>query len=68
MTEEQRAVLAHVVVDPEAWWAHAVKHFGVKLATEHLVAKVARHKPSFEASVKRGGHRPRAEREQGWMA
>ena len=63
MTKEQRIVLAHVVIDPDAWWAHAVKVFGEAKAGEMLAAKVARHKSDYELSMQKGGYKTRAERE-----
>lgn len=63
MTPEQRAVLAHVVVDPDAWYAHAVSFFGQALADKHLAAKVARWTPDYEAAQAKGGYQTRATRD-----
>lgn len=63
MTPDQRAVLAHVVIDPDAWYAHAVAHFGQEIADRHLAAKVARWQPSYDAEVVKPGYRTRAVRE-----
>ena len=55
--------MAHVVLDPDAWLAHAVASFGEAKAREFLAAKVARHKPAYDAAVKAGQVATRAERE-----
>lgn len=47
MTPEQKRILAHEVVDPDAWWAHAQTRPN---AVENLKAKVARIKPAFDAA------------------
>lgn len=64
MTAEQRAVLAHVVVDPDAWYAHAVSHFGAEIAAQHLAAKVARWMPDYEPKASAVDYKTRAEREE----
>jgi hypothetical protein len=64
MTNEQREVLAHVVLDPNAWEAHAIETFGAERAAQMLADKVARWLPSYEAA--RGpGYKPRAQRPHG---
>lgn len=63
MTPEQRSVLAHVVVDPEAWHAHAVATFGAERAAEMLAAKAARWRPEYEAARGAPGYKPRAARD-----
>lgn len=63
MTNEEKAVLAHAVIDPEAWYAHAVASFGEEVAKRHLAAKVARWKPEYEAESVKPGYKTRAERE-----
>ena len=63
MTKEQRDVMAHVVLDPDAWYAHAVKTFGQSLADKHMTDKVAKWKPSYDAAVAKGDYKPRAEKE-----
>jgi hypothetical protein len=40
LTEEQLAVLNHIVYDGQEWADNALKE-------EHILAKVARHKPSY---------------------
>ena len=65
MTANQRAVMAHVVIDPDAWLAHAVATFGENVAARHLAAKVARWQPDYDAAVARDGeaYQTRSERE-----
>lgn len=65
MTNEQRAVLAHVVIDPDQWYADAVRDLGQAPADAALAAKVARWQPTYEAALVAEGanYRTRAERE-----
>lgn len=63
MTDEQRAVLAHVVLDPDAWYAHAVSSFGQEKGREALKAKVARWQASYDRAKTLPDYLPRAERE-----
>ncbi len=51
MTDQQRAVLAHVVVDPDAWLAHAVERFGEVRAAQMLEAKANRWQADYEAAI-----------------
>lgn len=62
MTDEQRKVLAHVVVDPDAWYAHAVATFGEAKAAECLRVKVARWQADYDAEKAKPGYKPRSER------
>lgn len=50
LSDYQRAVLADIVVDPDAWCAHVLAEFGLEAATAHLEAKVARAVPAYEAA------------------
>lgn len=77
LTSRERAILNHMVAHQvqdettkelrmvdgaDKWWNDAQAH-GVVRAEEALAAKVARHAPSYDASVKVGGHKSRADRE-----
>ena len=63
MTPEQRTVLAHVVVDPDAWYSHAISHFGQEKADEFLAAKVRRYQSECEVAMAKPDYKTRAERE-----
>lgn len=74
LTPEETAVLAHVVIDPDAWLAGAYAGFGAHGGTPKEVEdrvrsaldqKVARWAPSFEADKARlgGAIKNRAARE-----
>lgn len=65
MTDDQRAVLAHVVTDPDGWLAHAVDALGEDAAQSALEAKVSRWQADYLAALadEGGAYRPRAERE-----
>lgn len=64
MDIEQRAVLAHIVIDPDSWYSHAITTFGQLKANEFLAAKIARWKPDYDAAVAAGNYQTRAQREQ----
>lgn len=65
MTPEQKAVLAHVVTDPDAWYSHAVSALGEKRAFAALAEKVARWTADYEAARRDLGdaYKTRAERD-----
>lgn len=62
MTNQQREVLAHVVLDPDEWLTGAVAALGEESANAALVAKVARWQSSFEAARTAPDYAPRAQR------
>jgi len=57
--KEDRAILAHVVVDPDEWVAHALATVGEGAVT----AKIAKYKPDYLAQKDTPGYKTRAERE-----
>lgn len=61
MNSEQRAVLAHVVVDPDQWWAHVQAQFPDR-AQALLESKCAVWRASYEAASAQPGYLPRADR------
>lgn len=60
MLKEDLEVLAWVVVDPDAWYANAVKVFGDERAQEMLASKLARWRPMYQSAKDK---RPRSERD-----
>lgn len=64
LKETERAVLAHVVIDPDAWWAHVQATFDEKRAEAALSEKVERWRPSYVAAAKLPDYVGRAERER----
>jgi hypothetical protein len=62
MTTEQRAVMAHVVIDPDKWLADAVDTLGETRATVALAKKIARWQPSYDQAASQPGYLPRADR------
>jgi hypothetical protein len=62
MNADERAVLAHVVVDPDAWEQHAIETFGAARAAQMLSEKVARWKLAYKAAAVSPNYKPRAER------
>ncbi|MBI4185291.1 MAG: hypothetical protein HY521_14965 [Proteobacteria bacterium] len=61
MNENERAVLAHVVVDPDAWWANVqATHPG--RAEAILAGKVARWQGSYDAVKDHPNYQDRASR------
>ena len=71
LTTNERAVLAHVVLDPGAWWEHVQSRDGSdgkrKLNAEAcLGAKVQKYSGEYETALARDGadYQTRAEREE----
>ena len=61
LTSNERNVLEHVVVDANAWWAHA--NSVVKIDHEDaLRAKVARWQASYNTAAAGNDYRPRRQR------
>ena len=61
LTQNEKNVLAHVVVDPAAWWDHAVATG--KVDEEAVLSdKVARWQQSYDTASAEAGYAPRAER------
>lgn len=56
---EDKAILAHVVIDPDAWVAHALATVGEWAVT----AKIERWKPEYLAQRDLPDYKTRAERE-----
>ena len=62
LTENERCVLAHVVVAPDAWWEHATNW--AKIDEEAaLAAKVARWKPGYDEECHNPDYKTRAVRQ-----
>jgi len=61
MTVEQRAILAMVVLDPDAWMANAINVFGESKATEHLVAKVAKYQAQYDEAIANGTYKTKVQ-------
>jgi hypothetical protein len=59
LSEEDRAILSHVVVDPDAWVAHALATVG----ESSITAKIERWKSEYLAQKDLPGYKTRAERE-----
>jgi hypothetical protein len=59
LTDEQRAVLAHVVVDPDAWVAHALAAIGELAVYE----KIERHRDAYVKAFALPGYQNRVERD-----
>jgi hypothetical protein len=61
-TEENKKVLAHIVIDPDAWIAHVMAHGNDKA----IKAKVDTWQPVYEAEKAKLGdaYKNRAQREE----
>tara|TARA_R110002096_G_scaffold55421_1_gene142197 strand:+ start:2224 stop:2562 length:339 start_codon:yes stop_codon:yes gene_type:complete len=58
LEDEERAVLANVVFDPDAWWAHVLSKDGsdgmaALDSSACLAAKVGRWKPDFDRDTQK---------------
>ena len=63
MTKSDFDCLAHVVVDPQAWYDHGVKTFGEERAQAMLAAKVERHWQSYVTESEKPDYKTRIERD-----
>jgi len=57
---EDKAILAHVVIDPDAWIEHALATVGEQAVT----AKIEKYKADYLAKKDLPGYQTRAEREE----
>ena len=62
MTDAQRAVLAHVVLDPDAWLANAITSLGEEAAAQAMLQKVGRWQDTYDVEKAKPGYLPRAQR------
>lgn len=59
LTKAERAVLAHVVIDPDAWIAHAVATVG----EDAVQQKIEAHREAYDAAKTTREYATRAERQ-----
>jgi hypothetical protein len=64
MTNEQRAVLAMVVLDPDAWMKNAVDVFGEEKATKILIEKVEKYRPQYDEAIASGTYKSKEQTEK----
>jgi len=58
LSKENKAILAHVVIDPDAWVEHALATVGEWA----VIAKIAKYKPDYLAQKSKPEYKTRAER------
>ena len=63
LTTDERAVLADVVLDPDAWWTHANSRAFRGNPEGALAEKVQRHRPAYQARLTNGAYKNRSERD-----
>jgi putative intracellular protease/amidase len=68
LINRERVVLAHIVLDPDRWWTHALSRDGsdggrVVDPEKALADKVARWGPEYDAAVAAGGYKNRVVRQ-----
>ena len=63
MTQSDFDCLAHVVLDPQAWYDHAVKAMGQQRADAALAAKVERWWNEYTTESAKPDYQTRAQRE-----
>jgi len=56
---EDKAILSHVVLDPDAWVSHAISTIGERAVT----AKIERWRPAYESEKDKPDYKNRADRE-----
>jgi len=57
---EDKAIIGHVVIDPDEWVAHALKTVGEQAVT----AKIEKYRADYLAKKDLPGYQTRAEREE----
>jgi hypothetical protein len=62
LTANERAVLAHKVADPDAWWEHASKPERKTPGEDALAAKVGRWQGEYDVESAKPGYQTAAER------
>ena len=60
LSVEDKAILAHIVMDPDAWVEHALATVGEQAVT----AKIEKYKADYLAKKDLPGYQTRAEREE----
>ena len=63
LTDNERAVLAHVVISPDDWVAHANTATNIADPAAALQEKVSRWQAGYDVAKGRGVYKTRAERE-----
>ena len=64
LTTNERAVLAHVVMDPDAWWTHVSSDGKRKLDAEKcLSGKVDKYQSEYDTALAAGNYQTRAQKE-----
>ena len=63
MTKSEFDCLSHVVLDPQAWYDHALRTFGEEKANSFLAAKVERHWNSYVTESAKPDYKTRIERD-----
>lgn len=63
MTPTDRACLAHIVVDSDAWYDHALKTFGEQKAEAMLAEKVERWWAEYTRDSVKPDYKTRLQRE-----
>ena len=48
LTDDEREVLAHLVLDPDEWWTHCQTAPNILDSEQALKNKVERHRASYE--------------------
>ena len=68
LTDRERLVLAHVVLNPDSWWAHASSRDGsdgtrIIDGESALANKVARWGPEYDTALAAGDYKNRVVRQ-----
>lgn len=63
LTEEQFNVLAHVVIDPNAWYEHVCNRYDEVSARIMMEQKVSKHSAAYKEAASKPGYKTRSELE-----
>jgi hypothetical protein len=61
MTNEQKAILAMVVADPDEWAENSISVFGKQKGEEIIASRVAQLKPQYDLAIADGKYKTKAQ-------
>lgn len=61
MTNEQKAILAMVVADPDEWAENSISVFGKQKGDEVIASRVAQLKPQYDLAIADGKYKTKAQ-------
>ena len=63
LSKDERDVMAFMVVDPDAWYDHAVETFGEEEARKFLAEKIRNHQAEYNVAKAKPNYKNRVKRD-----